>query len=93
MLTVGITELRRHLSRYVGRVKAGESIEITERGEPIAMMTPVAGSESVRERLILEGKLIERKHPPDVSKIKRVPPKPGVPLPSELLQMDREDRV
>jgi prevent-host-death family protein len=34
--TVGIRELRDHLSRYLERVKAGETLTITEHGMPIA---------------------------------------------------------
>jgi prevent-host-death family protein len=38
---VGIRELRQNLSKYVERVKAGESLVVTERGEPVAQLTPV----------------------------------------------------
>jgi len=34
--TVGVRELRDHLSRYLERVKAGEILTITEHGTPIA---------------------------------------------------------
>lgn len=39
---VGIRELRDHLSAYLDRVKAGESLTITEHGKPIARI--VSGS-------------------------------------------------
>jgi len=35
---VGIRELRDHLSAYLERVKAGESLTITEHGRPIARL-------------------------------------------------------
>jgi antitoxin (DNA-binding transcriptional repressor) of toxin-antitoxin stability system len=34
---VGVRELRDRLSSYLERVRAGEQIEITDRGRPIAM--------------------------------------------------------
>jgi hypothetical protein len=57
------------------------------------MITPIPKHEGILDRLRREGRLIERKAPPDLSEIKRFSPTPGVPLPSEQLQLDREDRV
>ena len=36
MIMVGIRELKIHLSRYLGRVRNGEEIIITDRNEPVA---------------------------------------------------------
>lgn len=36
MMTVGIRELKIHLSRYLSKVRSGEEIIITDRNEPIA---------------------------------------------------------
>ena len=36
----GIRELRQNLSRYIDRVKAGETIEVTEHGRPVALLAP-----------------------------------------------------
>ena len=36
-------ELRQHASRYLARVVAGESIEVTDRGRPVARLVPVTG--------------------------------------------------
>lgn len=52
---IGIRELRQNASVYLERVKNGESIEITERGVPIAVLSPAAGL-SLIDRLIAEGK-------------------------------------
>lgn len=57
MERIGIRELRQNASVYLERVKDGESIEITERGVPIAVLSPVAGM-SRYERLVAEGKII-----------------------------------
>ncbi|MBA7715040.1 hypothetical protein ES703_124077 [subsurface metagenome] len=36
MITIGIRELKIHLSRYIGKVESGEEIIITNRNEPVA---------------------------------------------------------
>ncbi|MCA9853061.1 MAG: type II toxin-antitoxin system prevent-host-death family antitoxin [Dehalococcoidia bacterium] len=36
MLTLGIRELRQHASKYLRLVRDGETIQVTDRGEPIA---------------------------------------------------------
>jgi prevent-host-death family protein len=41
MLAIGVRELRQHASRYLQEVAAGESIEITDRGHPIARLVPI----------------------------------------------------
>jgi prevent-host-death family protein len=38
--TVGVRELRQHLSRYLDRVKAGEALVVTERGCEVARLVP-----------------------------------------------------
>lgn len=59
--TVGVRELRQNLSKYLRRVQKGESLEVTERGRPVAMLTPLPETTSVLERLIAEGKVIPAK--------------------------------
>lgn len=34
-------ELRQHASRYLARVVTGETIEVTDRGRPVALLVPV----------------------------------------------------
>ncbi|MGB6162810.1 MAG: type II toxin-antitoxin system prevent-host-death family antitoxin [Pseudonocardiaceae bacterium] len=62
MERIGVRELRQHASRYLDRVKAGESIEVTERGTPVAVLVPIARDE-VRERLVQNGQLIAARGP------------------------------
>ena len=38
---IGVRELRQYASKYLDRVKRGESIEVTERGVPIAVIGPL----------------------------------------------------
>ena len=40
MVQVGIREMKTHLSKYLRKVKNGESIEITERGKTVARLEP-----------------------------------------------------
>jgi prevent-host-death family protein len=40
MERVGIRELRQNLSRYLDRVKEGESLEVTEHGRIVARLSP-----------------------------------------------------
>jgi len=55
MERIGVRELRQNASRYLRRVAQGESIEITDRGRPVAVLvTPqLAGL----DRLIAEGRV------------------------------------
>ena len=41
MSTVGIRELKDRLTRYLRQTKQGEEIVVTERGKPIALLTPI----------------------------------------------------
>lgn len=41
MTTVGIKELKASLSHYVGIAAAGESITVTDRGVPVALLSPI----------------------------------------------------
>jgi prevent-host-death family protein len=38
--TVGVRELRQNLSRYLERVKGGETLTVTERGHEVARLIP-----------------------------------------------------
>lgn len=39
---IGVRELRQHASRYLDRVAHGESMEVTDRGRPVARLVPIA---------------------------------------------------
>ncbi len=54
---VGIRELRQNLSVHLRKVKQGESLEVTERGEPVALLTPLPERMSARQRLIAAGRI------------------------------------
>jgi prevent-host-death family protein len=42
METIGVRELRQHASRYLERVRHGETLEVTDRGRPVARLVPVS---------------------------------------------------
>ena len=42
MASVGVRELRNNLSEYLRRVREGELLVITDRGEPIGELGPAA---------------------------------------------------
>jgi len=49
---VGVRELRQNLSKYLARVKAGEALIVTERGEEVARLTPSPDREGLGARLV-----------------------------------------
>ncbi len=55
--TVGVAELRQHLSRYLRRVERGERLIVTDRNRPVAELgpPPIPGSEI--DRLVAEGRV------------------------------------
>ena len=54
---VGIRELRQQASAVLKRVARGESIEVTDRGHPIARIVPLRPTPL--DQLILEGRVSE----------------------------------
>jgi len=63
MERIGVRELRQHASRYLNRVKAGETVEVTERGHLVALLVPPDPATSARERLVAAGRLIPAARP------------------------------
>ena len=49
-------ELKSSLSRYLSRVRAGETVVITQRGEPIARIVPAGIPQDIAE-LISQGRV------------------------------------
>lgn len=94
MKRIGIRELRQNASRHLREVEQGETIEVTDRGRPVARIVPVppAAPMGVLDTLRAQGRLRPakgdwhewlRNNPP-------LKPKPGVPLPSEELRRLRD---
>ena len=53
---VGVRELRQNLSVYLRRVAAGETLRVTERGAPVALLAPLPERAGVLDRLIATGR-------------------------------------
>jgi prevent-host-death family protein len=55
MERVGVRELRQNLSVYLRRVRRGESLEVTERGEPVAVLQPTPSAGDPLAALVARG--------------------------------------
>jgi prevent-host-death family protein len=53
---VGVRELRQNLSKYLRRVARGETLEVTERGRPVAILGPLTSPASPLDRLVASGR-------------------------------------
>jgi prevent-host-death family protein len=60
MASVGIRELRQRASELIRRVEAGETVEITDRGRPVAILAPLPDP-GPTERMRASGDLIAAK--------------------------------
>lgn len=89
MASIGIRELRQQASKYLRRVEGGETIEVTDRGRPVALLVPIP-QESRRAQLIASGRL--RPASGDLLDLgEPLPAVEGEPLLSEILAQMRED--
>lgn len=52
--TVGVKELKNHLTQYLRKTKQGEEVIVTERGKPIALIQPIKSAQNL---LSLEARL------------------------------------
>jgi prevent-host-death family protein len=89
MTRIGIRELRQKASQYLRRVEAGETIEVTDHGRPVALLTPIP-QVSRLEQLKAAGDVepaegdLDDLGPP-------LAPVPGQELPSSVLSRLRAD--
>jgi len=89
---VGVRELRQNLSVYVKRVRdEGRAYEVTERGEPVAHLTPLPGRPmSTYQRLLAGGKVTPARKPWS-SLPPALPRLPGKQLSDVLREMREEE--
>ena len=89
MATSGIRELRQRASELLRRVEAGETIEITDRGRPVAVLAPLP-NQGPSERLRATGDLVPARA--DLSDLPDpLPLDPGTTPPSRVLERLRRD--
>lgn len=88
MERIGIRELKQHASSVIRRVAAGEEVEVTDRGTPVARIVPLPRGDPY-ERLVAAGEITlatgswQDVEPGD--------PVPGKPLSQVLQEMRDED--
>jgi len=58
MTSIGVRELRQRASEFLRRVEAGETLEVTDRGRPIALLTPIPQAPPL-EQLRASGEIVE----------------------------------
>ena len=65
MQSVTVNELTRQPAKILERVKAGESLEISENGRPVARLTPAAPKTDapLLDRIIAQGRAIPASNP------------------------------
>jgi prevent-host-death family protein len=51
MKTAAVSEIKARLSKYLTRVKAGEEVLITDRGTPIARLSPISRSRTMKDAM------------------------------------------
>ncbi len=97
MESIGVRELRQNASTYLERVKRGETIQVTERGVPIAVLAPLPAVKKTRvEELIEQGILIPGEGNLDEILARPVPPMDpnySGPTLAEILDELREDKI
>lgn len=93
MNSVGVRELRQNLSRYLVKVKEGESFAVTERGREVARLMPSGPADSPIARLVAErGATMPRGDLLSRVRSSHTPPAAGPPS-LEVLDELREERL
>ena len=93
-MRIGVRELRQNASRYLSLVKAGETVEVTERGQLVALLTPPHRAQTTRERLIAAGRLIPASSPTGRLRSPRpVSIAADEPTNQQLLDAERDERL
>jgi prevent-host-death family protein len=63
MATVPLGELNHHPSKVTARVRAGETVIVTDHGKPVIRMAPAGESASPLDDLLTSGRLRRTAHP------------------------------
>lgn len=58
METIGVRELNQHTGKVLARVSRGETIEITDRGRPVARLVPIHADHSMLAGLVATGRAV-----------------------------------
>lgn len=88
MESVGVRELRQRASDLIRRVEAGETIEVTDRGRPVAILAPIARRSELEHLRAVGETTGKSKGMAGIGQPLRVPP--GRETPSRVLARLRE---
>jgi prevent-host-death family protein len=91
MERIGVRELNQNTSQVLARVSRGETLEITDRGHPIARLVPVGDDRSTLAKLVAAGRAV----PPASGGPVPLPPKlgdEGVDVAAALADLRGEER-
>jgi prevent-host-death family protein len=88
MERIGIRELQQHASSWIRRAAAGETLEVTDRGRPVARLTPLPPDTGIRT---LEAAGLIHRGRRDLRNLEPVPAKPDTTSISGALDALRHD--
>lgn len=91
MERIGVRELNQNTSQVLARVSGGETVEITDRGHPVARLVPVGEDRSALAKLVAAGRAL----PPVGGGPVPLPPKFGdddIDVAATLAEMRDEER-
>jgi prevent-host-death family protein len=89
MTSVGVRELRQRASELLRRVSGGETIQITDRGRPVALLAPIPEANPL-ERMRASGEIVPAEG--DLADLPEpLEPDPNAELPSAVLARLRRD--
>ncbi len=95
MEKVTISQLKNHLSAFLKKVRAGESVLILDRDRPVARLVSVEGQGPADDRLArLESEGLVRRALGPIPKelLEEPPPKPGKSVLEALIEERRKGR-
>ena len=88
MKTIGVRELHQNTSEWLRCVKAGETLQVTEHGRPVAIITRTPDDETPLERMIRQGRATVARG--DLLDVTPAPLIPGLPTMTQMLMEARE---
>ncbi len=88
-MRVGIRDLKQHASAVIRRVVNGESVEVTDRGRPVARIVPIEAADAY-ERMVADGEIAVGNG--RWAEIEPLPPLPGRSLSEALAELRADER-
>jgi prevent-host-death family protein len=95
MDSVTVSELNRQTAKVLDRIKAGESLEISEYGRPVARLLPTAPTTGapLLDRLIAQGRAVPAANPGPIPPTPpREPSEEEISLSAALAEMREDER-